>query len=860
MEKFYKKHSDGSSLVFVIIAVAFVGILGSILLNVTLINIETKGTDRTIKKNFYATETVMDKLNIALENISSEAMKEAYIVLMENYTGDVMNTTDQAKIQTGFGKNYIEGILKRISDTTNLIDHATNPTLPGNSLYKIEKIQNVLVDAFRGDDSNAEKLRDYVMVDGGANYAQMELVFDGSHPDTSKYLVLKNIKVKYVENTGTGNNDDEVSTWITTDIKFSVPVLRFEGGGTYPGFTEYSIIGDEEVTAQSAPNATVAGSLYAGYRGFNITTNSDVSVKRKSANVITRGDVNVMQGTTLTLGEKTELVNVYAKNYVTSRNGLSGSPALAKLNVYANSYIMDDMSLNAPYSDVYFGGENAAYYGYSFNKDNTTDTRTELNSQYSSAILINGKYSSLHMDDDMSTILLGGRAYISRDQQKMEIVGIERKDILMGQSLSVKYDQNYYLVADEHMKDGYENPMKWEQYAALGQPGKIEVLSDEITGRSSGIGKLLKTGTGQSTIPYVYNISNLTSSSGAMVYFYYNFKSQSAADTFYNRYFDKDDAKRQIIDKGYLRFGEGGIAGKGITISPQIALLASSNYMTFENNGNHPGEYKTYTKTIDSGDEDKLKQESIDYALTYKSLRMTLSTADKGNYEPTYDGSDADKTTGYGMTETQEKGNQIFDAIMTVDKNNGQHVFVNDALGSNPAASGFDILEADTYIKAVPVKINDTTYVWAYFVVKRNVSPTDQVQLDKILAYNHGGTTESYYSHPDNAAIVVANCNIEANTSMKGLVISDQTVYLRGGGVTLTAEPSLLREMFRKQRAEEGSKPDAKEKFITYFDAFSTFSAGEGSNASNDAIDISRYITYSNWKKNADEITPTAGP
>lgn len=132
--------------------------------------------------------------------------------------------------------------------------------------------------------------------------------------------------------------------------------------------------------------------------------------------------------------------------------------------------------------------------------------------------------------------------------------------------------------------------------------------------------------------------------------------------------------------------------------------------------------------------------------------------------------------------------------------------------------------------------------------------------MSKILSYNHGGTTDSYYKYSNNAAIVVANCNIEANTSMKGLVISDQTVYLRGGGVTLTAEPSLLREMFRKQRAEEGSKPDAKEKFITYFKAFSEFSAGEGSNASNDAVDISRYITYSNWKKNADEITPTAGP
>ncbi|MCI8407813.1 MAG: hypothetical protein HFJ09_00865, partial [Lachnospiraceae bacterium] len=303
------------------------------------------------------------------------------------------------------------------------------------------------------------------------------------------------------------------------------------------------------------------------------------------------------------------------------------------------------------------------------------------------------------------------------------------------------------------------------------------------------------------------------------------------------------------------------IAGKGITISPQIALFASSNYITFENNGNNPGEFETHNKTIETGDDAKLKQESIDYALTYKSLRMTLSTADKGKYESTYDGSDAEKTTGFGMTRTQEEGNQIFDAIMTVDENNGKHVFVNDGLSSNRADLGFNHLSGDTYIKAVPVKINDTTYVWAYFIVKDNVTSTDQVHLSDILAYNHGGTTMNYYSHPNNAAIVVANCNIEVNTNMKGLVISDQTVYMRGGSKTLTAEPSLLREMFRKQRAEEGSKPDEKEKFINYFAAFSGFSAGEGSKASNDAVDISRYITYSNWKKNADErVTPSVGP
>ena len=63
-QRMNNKNKKGSSLVFVIIAVAFVGILSTIILRVTLINVETKGTDRSIKKNFYSAEAVTDKYRI----------------------------------------------------------------------------------------------------------------------------------------------------------------------------------------------------------------------------------------------------------------------------------------------------------------------------------------------------------------------------------------------------------------------------------------------------------------------------------------------------------------------------------------------------------------------------------------------------------------------------------------------------------------------------------------------------------------------------------------------------------------------------------------------------------------------------
>lgn len=852
MKNIYQKHHKGSSLVFVIIAVAFVGILASILLNVTLINIETKGTDREVKKLFYTAEEVMDKLHITLENISEKAMKEAYVDLLKNYTGDVMNTTDQAKIQTNFAETYINKILDEITPGTpqgpsklSVDPSNTDKRQLIGATYNVGYIKTQINDAFTTNESLELSIDEYIATE--QDDAELEVVFDGSKVDTEKYLLLKNMKVKYYKNADAANENSEVSAWITTDIKLSVPILLFEGGGTYPNFTEYAIIGDYGVDSQGA-NASIDGSLYAGYKGFNVGTISTVTVKRKSANIITRQDVSVEQGSTLTLGEKEDLVNVYAKNYRTKK--LDSSSSLnATLNIYANSYIMDDLSLDAPYSDVYLGGTDAVYYGYSFNKDNTADTATVLDAEYSSAILINGKHSSLYMD--VSKALLAGRGYITK-LQNAATGGIPKNGVLMGESIAIKSDQNFYLVSDEYMKeraDGsrYSNPMSWAEYDSLpGDPGKKEVLSDEF--RSSKIGKLLKSGTGQGVVPYVYDITG-TNGNAAMVYFYYNFKSQDAADTFFSKYCDKDEVKNRIVSNEYLNFGGGSISGMGLTLSGNLTLFASGNYMEFPDSDN----YTLHGKTIDTGDEALFKKQSIDYATTFKSLCMDLTTKKKNTYNSVYDGDD-----GFGMTEEQLEGNQIFDSIMTIVQGSSEHKFVTECRSGTAGFVDAGIGSGNVKVKAVPVEVDGAT-VWAVFVVSSDTDPESAspvplgTLLNSITYTKEDGTVLEYKYQPssERVVIVVANCNISADCELRGTVISDNKVFIKNN-MTITAEPALLRSMFRKQRAIEGSKSDPKDKFITYFLEFAGFTAGEGSSNADSVVDISRYITYSNWKKNND--------
>ncbi len=79
-----KKNNRGSSILLVIIAIAFVGTLATILVYSTYYNYLMKHTDRSAKGNFYTAETALNEINAGLQQIVSNAMKESYTYTMQN--------------------------------------------------------------------------------------------------------------------------------------------------------------------------------------------------------------------------------------------------------------------------------------------------------------------------------------------------------------------------------------------------------------------------------------------------------------------------------------------------------------------------------------------------------------------------------------------------------------------------------------------------------------------------------------------------------------------------------------------------------------------------------------------------------
>ena len=833
MDKCLKKRNAGSSLIFVIVAVAFVSILATIVLRVTLINIDTKSIDRSVKKNFYTTEKVMDEVNLAVQNLSQECLKEAYVDILKEYTQDAIYSSGKTAVQTKFTNAYLRYLIRKLSVSNPPADMDDNGVMTIGAQYDVEVIRTAMGAAGFGANSSC-------LLDNAANQSNMELVYTG---DSDSYLLLKGVNVEYKEGTDV---DTQRSTKITTDIKLQVPELNFEGGSIYPDFTKYCIIGDERVNAKDGVQSSYAtGNIYAGEYGLNVsggssknTDTATLTVGGSSSNVITRGDISVARSGNLLLGSQSNPITVWTENYkAVSVPNMSGDSE-ATLEVHGTSYVHDDLSLDAPYSSVTFADGN--YYGYSFNKDNTKDSKTEVNSQYSSAIVINGRNSALSMQDTMSSILLGGRAFISREKQKM-ITGDSdtSKDIMLGESISVKSNQSFYLVANEYLSDGYTNPISISKYRDLQNANKPVMTSSAVRSMRSYLDQT------NPVTAYFYDL-NGTSLDAAYVYFYYNFKNQSAANKYFQSLEEKE-IKEKIVDTGYLRFGSGDLSG--ISISSNLTLFTAGNYFDFSN-PNQTSTSTMHNATITSDNENFYKNDSVNMAAEYKSYQLNLADSEtqKYNFSGRSEGDD-------GFDLIDKKLNRIFDKLMTKE-DTGEYSFVEHASKANHSDYGFEVLQDagrnGVYIKSVAVNTVGSTNVYAVFVADTETNfavASDVVHTETSLSL--ANILQKAGVASGSTAIVVSNCNVKVDCEMSGLVISRHTVSYEGSNRGVKADSASLQAMFAAQKSREGNLGDEKEKFLKYFVVFSKLNLGADTNQSNvDYLDISSYVKYVNWQKN----------
>ena len=499
----------GAGLATVIIAGAFVAILGSILLSVSFTNFSMKQTNLQTKDTFYSAEQALDEINVGLQTLISEAISEAYLEVMENYA-----SYDVDKKKDLMESVFFSTIWTSLEETGSL-----------HTKYNLAEITALL--------STSTWTGNFDTGYGAIVTSDTRSMV--SYTDSG--VVLKDLKIYYRDQKG-------YVSIIYTDIRLVLPDLSFATSTVLPNIAAYGLIADEGLITGTTGTNQLSGEIYAG------------SLLAVGSDSIIPVNLNVVNNTSFIIKN-----NLYLENctFTTSdttavwTNDISVTHATA--NLYGITNVSDDTNMLGDGSKVTIQN---IYNGYG----NSLDQANK-----SSAILINGANSVLDLSN-ANVVTLAGHAYVGTKKVNLgSTTGTTTgngSDIYTGESISVKSSQLMYLVPAECIgvseatgKSMFnKNPLTATEYAAIiASPTTYSEISDTVNVASlnSSLGKYLKHD-GVTLKPQAEKVF-ATSQAETYVYYYMTFKSEDMANQYFRDYFALNETKIE----NYMDFYSNGI-------------------------------------------------------------------------------------------------------------------------------------------------------------------------------------------------------------------------------------------------------------------------------------------------------------
>lgn len=593
-EKLNKINRDdrGSAFVFVVIGIMFVSIVGATVLSLATNYVVTVIVDHYSTDNFYQTEGLIAEVRSGIEEIAGESNEEAYNDVMEHYNSpqkrikeflnltsddDVKNCSVQT-MEDLYAVEYLSGIISRLNPEGISVvwdGKEENESLKWHEL-KMNKIKKMTTnpDAV-GSTYGADTLRYGFNVD----------------PDTKEMsLTIKGLLVDYTDETGYRTN-------IRTDINLTVPDYGFEGDDTFNQLKDYIVISDDMLSVsnnmadQSTDGAHFTGNVYTGgevgQKFFDSSPNSyktgiQIASQAKaifnSKMIISRGDLEVLKGANVSVSGDGAKGELWLKNILLT----AGDPASllkSRLSIDDNTYVLNDLSIDDNNAVVDIAGK---YYGYSYSEDNIKETQK---SEYSSAILVNGKNTTL-TSTNLDKLILSGRTFVSRNTENDNSVV---SDIMMGESLAVKSNQIAYLLPEKFIKAEHNPLLRSEIDAAnIEDAIYLDVLQNDTT-----IWPFLNPAE-----PVTANFNN----SGGYVFLYLNFASQDKANKYFAQFYSDTDNRQELDDRAQTYISTTDL--EGMKLSANLYLIAGNiihNY--YSSNGHSEKQDANYFDS--SGDPNK---------------------------------------------------------------------------------------------------------------------------------------------------------------------------------------------------------------------------------------------------------------
>lgn len=547
LHKVFRKKRDnrGSSIVIVIIAMAMIGILASTLLWMSYMNYMIKVADIRNKASFYSAEEVVEQIMAGLQNTSSEAVGTAYQEVMANW--DSLET-EEGRYNT-FASTYFDVLIEQLEDPVK-----------GTGYYDRDKLKDYVDAGIFNEASDTVGVDVDAWENGnevGETQAEpkMEMVNDNS-------LILHNIYVSYTA-------DDGRVSIVQTDICMDVPKLIFSQAGSIDKLYDYVLIGNEglEVTGGSG-TISAEGSIYAGTDSNNkggilVNAASTLAVD-EGKKVISKGDITAEgpQAGFVVRNVLNEQNCVYAQNLILNSGTIS---------LDSNTYVANDLSLNGAGSKVTLS---QAYYGYGISSFNGLVGEPDIDSANSSAIIINGRNSTVDMTG-IKKLLIAGRAYIGQSstqaeaelkQQQIEAgLSIPEQPVMMGESIAVKGNQIAYLVPAECIgilegeTVGGQNPLSGDKEADMAAYQSEYGTAFKEVDFSKTVYKLGNKSLSDFGVADNQHIRKVfVPYNGGTLVYYYLVMDKANAERYFVQYYDFN-ANKEAIDSYFNKYASGGI-------------------------------------------------------------------------------------------------------------------------------------------------------------------------------------------------------------------------------------------------------------------------------------------------------------
>ena len=542
-------NNSGSTIIIVILCIAFISILCTLLLSITVNNLEMKVIGQKAKSNFYNAESAFDEIKVGLEQVTASALKVAYNDVMENYLDK--NDDERKKI-------FADTFISEIVNSLRLVSDSTLTTYDIGTLQGFIKMPSALVD--RPDNVGDSKLvRDEVL--------------PGEINQFSTFITLKKIKISYLDS----NN---YKTTISSDIVINTPDISFNTNSSLtPAFFDYSLIADDMVKLELATDVVVSGNIYAGNikPGTTSVDNSGILISLGSnlkiinaTQIVTRSDIIVASHSSLNIIDNPM---IWTKNIATIDGAIGGTTQPTEIAINGICYVADDLMLNANNSKVAISGE---YYGYSYGANKLPLTPGVNPAGDSSAIIINGTNAILDLSST-NKLLLAGRAYLDPKSQGQATDPVYIQDnVQTGESIAIKGNQNAYLVPGECMPSGFStNPLTLSDYKTAFDLNPTAVNMVNYTNYSMGDKKLSDYADG--CLKIFYNVSTTEQ----YVYYYLKFNSEQKANEYLQKYYEVNNVIApgktiSLIDE------QMGNNATSISIhSPLYSILSTGNLFEF---------------------------------------------------------------------------------------------------------------------------------------------------------------------------------------------------------------------------------------------------------------------------------------